>query len=114
MAGLEGLSCEVAPLANFNGNGPGWAAGTWAQIRVGAGIAYVMEGALDGAAEQIAPMLTLAPELRMATVTGYLETMDVRLRQRRFRNSELAVRLREQIREFNSAALPAELVEEDD
>ncbi|MGI8336386.1 hypothetical protein ACRYCC_41140 [Actinomadura scrupuli] len=92
--------------------GDPWVAGTWAQVRVGAGIAYIMKGSLDGAAEQIAPMLTLAPELRMATVTGYLETMDVRLRQRRFRNSTLAWRLREQIQEFNAAALPAQPAEE--
>jgi hypothetical protein len=32
--------------------GEPWVAGTWAQVRVGAGIAHVMKGALDGAAEQ--------------------------------------------------------------
>jgi hypothetical protein len=112
-AGEPDAALKAAELADA-----GWAAGdplvagTWAQIRVGAGIAHVMKGSLDGAAEEIAPMLTLAPELRMATITGYLETMDVRLRQRRFRHSSPARRLREQIQEFNAAALPTQRAEE--
>lgn len=89
----------------------GWAAGepqvpaTWAQIRVGAGIAHLMQGALDGAIEEVTPMPTLAPGLRVATVTNYIENLDRRLNNPRFRDSKRAIELRQQIREFNSAAL---------
>jgi hypothetical protein len=94
-------------------SGDPWVASTWAQIRIGAGIAYAMKGALDGAAEQIGPMLTLPPEFRMATITRYLVDMDLRLQHRRFRDSAAAAELRGQIRQFNSAALPAEGIEDD-
>ena len=66
-------------------------------------MAYLMMDSLDGAAAQIAPVLELAPELRIHTVTGYLESLGSMLGQPRFAGSGLAVRLREQIREFNSA-----------
>ncbi|MEU0485795.1 helix-turn-helix transcriptional regulator [Streptosporangium sp. NPDC006013] len=81
--------------------------GTWAQIRFGAANAYVMMGDLHGAAGQIAPVMSMPPELRMATVTYYPTEMDARLQDRRFYGSEIAASLREQIREFNSAALSA-------
>ncbi len=87
--------------------GDPWSQGTWAQIRVGSGIAHVMSGDLDGVAEQIAPMLELASEYRMATVTDYLKDLDRRLAQRRFSSSPITTTLREQIREFNAGALKA-------
>ena len=37
-------------------------------------MAYLMLDSLDGAAAQIAPVLELAPEMRIGTVTGYLRT----------------------------------------
>jgi hypothetical protein len=86
-----------------------WSAGdpkvtaTWAQVRAGAAMAYLMMGSLGGAAAQISPVLELAPELRINTVTGYLESLGSMLGQPRYAGSGLAVRLREQIREFNSA-----------
>ena len=89
----------------------GWASGdpqvpaTWAQVRVGAGIAHLMKGSLDGTVEQVTPVLTLPPELRLATVTGYMENLDRRLNQPRFQRSKIAIELRQQIREFNYAAL---------
>jgi transcriptional regulator with XRE-family HTH domain len=86
-----------------------WSAGdpkvpaTWAQVRAGAAMAYLMMDSLDGAAAQIAPVLELAPELRIHTVTGYLENLQRMLCQPRFADSSLAAGLRQQIREFNSA-----------
>ena len=53
---------------------------TWARVRAGAAIAYLMMDSLDGAAAQIAPILELAPELRINTVTGYLAHLDRILR----------------------------------
>lgn len=76
---------------------------TWAQVRAGAAMAYLMMDSLDGAAAQIAPMLELPPELRINTVTGYLANLDRMLGQPRFANSRLAAGLQQQIREFSSA-----------
>jgi hypothetical protein len=78
---------------------------TWAQVRVGAGIAHLMKGSLDGAIEEVTPVLTLAPELRVATVTAYLKNLDKRLDQQHFEHSNEALALREQIRAFIATSL---------
>ncbi|WP_327586203.1 hypothetical protein OHA25_03640 [Nonomuraea sp. NBC_00507] len=89
-------------------NGAPWVAGTWAQVRFGAGIAYVMMGDLDAAAEQVTPAMSLPPEHRLSTITNYLVRMDAQLAAPRFRGSDIVTTLREQISMFNSArALPA-------
>ncbi|RMI47810.1 hypothetical protein EBO15_00485 [Actinomadura harenae] len=85
---------------------PSSARTTWAQIRIGAGIAHVMKGSLDAAASEVAPVFTLAPEFRISTVTRYLTQLDRRLHERRFRRSAEAAHLRESIRDFNAAAFP--------
>ena len=66
-----------------------------------------MLGDLDGAIEQVSPVMGMPPEFRVATVTSYLIDLDARLDEHRFRGSSAAGALREQIREFNSTALPA-------
>lgn len=88
-----------------------WAAGApiapanWAQIRVGTGVAHLLKGDLDGTAEEMAKLLTLDPGMRLATVTRYLADLDRRLSRPRFQGSPLVAQLREQIRDFNAAAL---------
>jgi hypothetical protein len=97
-----------------------WASGaprvaaTWAQVRLAASIAHIMKGDLDGVVEELTPVLTLAPEFRMATITGYTAQMDQRLRQRRFHGSAAAMEIKQRIQEFNSTALPARTMSEDD
>jgi hypothetical protein len=97
----------------------GWDAGsrkvpaTWAQIRSGAAIAYLMKGSVDGAAEQVAPMLSMSPEFRIETVTGYLKNLDRRLGKPILANSKAATELRQHIREFNSAVPSGEHAMED-
>jgi hypothetical protein len=87
----------------------GWRAGipkapaTWAQVKVGAAMAYLMLGSLDGAAAQVAPVLELPPEMRIGTVTGYLESLDRMLSQPCFDGSALAAGLRQQISDFNAS-----------
>jgi hypothetical protein len=76
---------------------------TWAQVRAGAAMAYLMRGSLDGAAAEIAPVLKMPSEMRINTVTGYLDDLDRMLRQACFERNAVADDLREQIREFNSA-----------
>jgi tetratricopeptide (TPR) repeat protein len=88
-----------------------WQTGTpvapavWAQIRVGAGVAHLLKGDLEGTAEQLAEMLTLERGMRLATVTRYLGDLDRRLKRPRLQGSPLADQLRQQIRDFNAAAL---------
>ncbi|WP_165913160.1 hypothetical protein [Tamaricihabitans halophyticus] len=87
-----------------------WAAGaprvpaTWAQVRLGAGLAHLLNGDLDGAAEQIRQVMDLDPELRVATVTGYTENVDRKLSEQYFRDSSIASELRRSIREFHFGA----------
>lgn len=97
-------AAEMADAAWADGDP--WLYGTWAQIRIGAGIAHLMTGSVDGAAEQVGAVLAMAPQYRIATVIRHLAEMDARLRQRRFRDHAGAVSLREQIRSFTSGALP--------
>jgi transcriptional regulator with XRE-family HTH domain len=91
----------------------GWAAGdpmipgTWAQVRIGAAIAHLLKDSLDGAAEQVTPVLDMDPEYRIATVTGWLADLDEQLEHRRFAGAPQAIALRQQIRRFTTAALPS-------
>ncbi len=75
----------------------------WAQIRVGAAIARLGQGALDGAAEEVAPMLALPPEFRIATITGWLDDLGRRLAAGHYAGSPIASSLQEEIRQFTGA-----------
>jgi hypothetical protein len=92
----------------------GWAAGeqyirgTWAQVRIGAAIAHLLRGQLDGAAAELAPVLDMPPDFRIATVTGWLADLDAQLAHGRQADSPVAVSLRRQIRDFTAAALPSD------
>jgi tetratricopeptide (TPR) repeat protein len=105
--GDPGGALRAAELAD-----EGWAAGdphipgTWAQVRIGASIAHLLKDSLDGAIEQVTPMLALSPEYRIATVTGWLTDLDHHLASKRFASSPVAAGLRQQIGDFNAIALP--------
>jgi DNA-binding transcriptional regulator YiaG len=96
----------------------GWAAGdphipgTWAQVRIGAAIAHLLKDVLDGAVEQVTPMLTMPPEYRIATVTGWLADLDRRLASHLYVSSQAASGLRQQIRDFTTSALPPHVTRE--
>jgi hypothetical protein len=66
-----------------------------------AGHAHLMSGSVDGAAEEIEPVLDLSREFRLATLTAHMTTVERLLLSRRFRGSGEAARLRERIGEFN-------------
>jgi hypothetical protein len=101
------MALRAAEMADAGwASGEPWVHGTWAQVRFGAGIACVIMGDLDGAAQQLAPVMATPPEFRLATVTNYLVNMDARLQDPRFQGSSSTAALREQIQEFNSTALP--------
>ncbi len=84
--------------------GDPWLYGVWSLIRIGAGIAQVMRGDLDGARTQVAQVLKLPDEFRISTITGYLADMDARLKQRRFAGVADARDLQEQVRIFTAGA----------
>ena len=90
----------------------GWAAGdpyipgTWAQVRIGAAIAHLLKDSLDAAVEQVAPVLAMPPEFRIATVTGWLADLDYRLSSRHYASSRTTPGLRQQILDFTANALP--------
>ncbi|MFC9976844.1 helix-turn-helix domain-containing protein [Spirillospora sp. NPDC127200] len=86
-------------------NGAPVALAIWAQIRVGTGVAHLMKGDLEGTTEQLAKLLTLDPGMRLTTVTRYLAELDRRLSRPQYRDSSLTVQLRQQIHDFNAAAL---------
>jgi hypothetical protein len=107
-AGDPDAALQAADMADSAwASGDPWAAGVWAQVRLGAGIAHIMKGDLDGARKEFTPVLAVAPEFRISTITGYTSHMGRLLQQRRFRHSAAATELRQQIQEFNSAALSA-------
>jgi hypothetical protein len=63
------------------------------------------DAALEGAVNEIVPVLALALEFRMATITGYTAEIDKRLQQRRFQGNATAMEIRQQVKHFNSSAL---------
>jgi transcriptional regulator with XRE-family HTH domain len=79
-------------------------AANWAQIRAGSSIAYLMKGSLNEAAYHVAPVLSLPPELRISTVTGYLRKLEALLSESSFAKSATAARLTVQIKDFISSA----------
>ena len=89
-----------------------WAGGapvnraTWAQIRVGAGIAHIDRGDLEAGIAEVRPVLELPPELRVSTVTAYMVNLTRRLRDRRVRNDVGARDLLSDVRLFTLEALP--------
>jgi hypothetical protein len=96
------LRAASTAQASWNSGTPK-ALATWAQVRAGAAMAYLILDSLDGAAAQLAPVLELAPEMRIDTITGYLRTLDQMLSQPRFAGSGQATVLRQQIGGFISA-----------
>ena len=88
-----------------------WSAGaprvpaTWAQIRVGAGIAHLLNGSPDGAAAEVEPVLALPPGMRVATVTAYTERLRRRLEHPRYDGAAGVRELADRLAQFNADAL---------
>ena len=88
-----------------------WSAGApkvsanWAQIRVSAGIAHLLNGSLDGAAAEVEPVLALPSGMRVATVTAYTERLRRRLEHPRYNGAAGVRELGERLVQFNADAL---------
>jgi hypothetical protein len=59
-----------------------------------------MLGSVEGAAEQLTPVLSLSEEYRLATLVEHLMTIDLLLRQPAFDRSVSAATLHAQIAQF--------------
>jgi hypothetical protein len=93
----------AATVDAYWGGGAAKVTATWAQVRAGAAMAYLLKNSIDGAAAELAPVLELPSELRIQTVTGYLDEIDAMLAAPRFADSSLGAGLRQQISEFNAS-----------
>jgi len=97
--------CAAATADAYWDAGAAKVTATWAQVRAGAAIAYLLKNSLDGAAAQLAPVFQLPPEVRIQTVTGYLDEIGAMLAAPRFDGSALGTGLRQQISEFNASTV---------
>ena len=85
--------------------GEPWAYGTWAQICIGSGIAHLLAGRVDGAVNELAPILGMPPEQRLTTLTTRLGDVDRQLRHRRYDGSTVVAALRQQIAGYRAQAI---------
>jgi hypothetical protein len=74
--------------------------GTSGHTRIAAGIAYLKLGVVDAAVQQVAPVLELPDQYRLATVTEHMTVFDALLHEPHLRDSSDAEHLREQIAEY--------------
>jgi transcriptional regulator with XRE-family HTH domain len=85
--------------------------GTLAQIAIGSGFARLLQRDLPGAASEIAPVLTLPPERRLATMAGKLTELAVACETAAMSGggeqaAELAGRIRDYCQQTAASALP--------
>jgi hypothetical protein len=74
--------------------------GTWAHFRISVAKAHILVGSLDGAREQIAPVLDLPSEYRISTLAGHFDALDGLLADQRFAKSHEVASLRDLLRDF--------------
>lgn len=104
-AGDPTTALRAASIATTAWNsGEPFATATWAQIRLGTGIAHIMMGDLDSTLADVSPALNLPQQFRISTVIGYASQIDKRLQQRRFLHNNIAADIRRRIFDFNRSA----------
>ena len=86
-------------------DGDQWVYGTWAQVRIGAALAHVMTGDVEGATAELGEVFDLGAEYRVVTITGRMGEIGHRLGHSRYGGDSRANELRERIRAFQSGSL---------
>jgi hypothetical protein len=86
--------------------------GTWGQIQIGAGLAFLQAGELEGAVDRLAPVLVMPAAQRLATLAARMGEVDAMLAGAPFRGERTAAGLAEEIRSYrlegaSARALPA-------
>lgn len=99
----EALRQAAEAESLWQGNPPR-AFGTWSHFQIAVAKAHLMLGSVDGAAQHIAPVLSLPPEYRLSTVVEHVSAVDALLRQRRFSGSTQAAAVHEQLAQFANGA----------
>jgi len=74
--------------------------GTWAHFRIAVASAHILIGSVEGAIEQVSPVLGLPQEYHISTLTGHLSALDTLLADQRFDKSHEVASLRELLRGF--------------
>jgi hypothetical protein len=74
--------------------------GTRAHFQIAVAKVHLTLGSVEGAAQQLTPVLSLSEEYRIATIVEHLTTIDLLLRQQSFSGSATAEAMRAQIAEF--------------
>ncbi len=87
------------------GEGVGY--GTWGQVHISAGVAWLMKDAPDGTADRLEPVLALPPARRLATLTARLGTLTPALTEGRYRSDPGARALAGQISAYCDEAAGA-------
>ncbi len=91
-------------------DGEEWAYGTWAQVRIGAAIAYLMNGEIEAAAGALRPLINDPAERHLATLTTRLRSeVAPLLASRAIGQSKTAIMLRDEIANYcteQSRSLP--------
>ena len=90
-------AAEVKPLWKSR---PPHAFGTWAHFQIVVANAHLMQGSVDGATEQITPVLSLPSEYRLSTLVEHMTTIDTLLGQPRFNSSADTAGIRAQLADF--------------
>jgi hypothetical protein len=74
--------------------------GTWAHFQIAAAKAHIALDSVDGAIQQVAPVLDLPHEYRISTLAGHLGTLDALLLDQRFNKSRQVASLRGRLASF--------------
>ncbi|MEV5574764.1 helix-turn-helix transcriptional regulator [Spirillospora sp. NPDC052269] len=85
--------------------GDEWVYGTWAQVRIGAALAYVMTGDPDRAESELEPVFDLEDHFRVVTIVGRMGEVRQRLAHSRYKSDRRAEALRERIHLFQTGSL---------
>ena len=78
--------------------------GTWAHFRIAVAKAHILVGSVEGAIEQVIPVLDLPAEYHISTLTEAFTTLNALLADRRFNKSHEVASLRELLRGFKDSA----------
>ncbi|MFE9105666.1 helix-turn-helix domain-containing protein [Actinomadura geliboluensis] len=96
---------SVAEADDAWADGDEWVYGTWAQVRIGAALAHVMAGEVEGAGDELEGVFDLGAEYRVVTITGRMGEIGRRLGHSRYKGDPRATELRERIRAFRAGSL---------
>jgi tetratricopeptide (TPR) repeat protein len=92
-------------------NGEEWAYGTWAQVQIGAAIAFLLKGEIEAAVTVMQRVLDQPEEQRLATLTTRMRRdVSPLLADPAIRSNKFAIMLREGIENYNKVpirSLPA-------